>query len=120
MSLQPYFKGIVTNKILSLYQFGVSLKLAHLADFVAHLIVLCTKKQNDLYSKNILEKSSRNNFFFTCNLPDYMSHESLKEFWKNYHFENMRATFLRRCQNSLRQTSHEMMHFQARKTNILK
>ena len=33
-----------------------------------------------------------------------MAHESFKEFWKNCHFENMRADFLRRCQNSLRQT----------------
>ena len=42
-----------------------------------------------------------------------MFHESLKQFWKNNHFENMRASFLRRCQSSLWQTSHEMMHFQA-------
>ena len=41
------------------------------------------------------------------------AHESPKKFWKNSHFENMRADFLRRCQNSLRQTSPEMMHFQA-------
>ena len=54
-------------------------------------------------------------YFFTSILPDYVSHESLKEFWKNCHFENMRADFLRRCQNSLWQTSPEMMHFQARK-----
>ena len=59
-------------------------------------------------------KSSKDNFiFFTCISPDYVSHESPKEFWKNSHFENMRADFLRICQNSLRQTSPEMMHFQA-------
>ena len=29
--------------------------------------------------------------FFTCILPDYVSHESSKEFWKNSHFEKMRA-----------------------------
>jgi hypothetical protein len=40
-------------------------------------------------------------------------HESSKEFWKNSHFENMRADFLMRCQKSLWQTSPEMMHFQA-------
>jgi hypothetical protein len=56
-------------------------------------------------------KSSGNKLIF---LPHYVSHEILKEFWKNSHFENMRADFLRRCQNSLRQTSPEMMHFQAR------
>ena len=64
--------------------------------------------------KILLMKSSGNPFiFFTCILPDYVSHESFKEFWKNSHFENMRADFLMRCQNLLRQTSPEMMHFQA-------
>ena len=37
---------------------------------------------------------------FTCTLPDYVSHESSKELWKNSHFGNMRAGFLRMCQNS--------------------
>jgi hypothetical protein len=46
-------------------------------------------------------------------------HESLKEFWKKSHLENMRASFLRRCQNSLRQTSPKIMYFQTRKINIL-
>jgi uncharacterized protein with PIN domain len=65
-------------------------------------------------SKNLFMKNAKNKFyFFTCILPDYLSHESSKEFWKNSHFENMRADFVRRCQNSLRQTSPEMMHFQA-------
>ena len=41
-----------------------------------------------------------------------MGHESLKEIWKNIHFENLRADFLKkRCQNSIRQTSPKMMHF---------
>ena len=31
-----------------------------------------------------------------------MSHESPKEFWKNKHFESMRAVFLLRCLNPLR------------------
>ena len=31
-----------------------------------------------------------------------VSHESLKELWKNSHFENLRTGFLLRCQNSLR------------------
>ena len=42
--------------------------------------------------------------FFTCISPDYVFHESPKEFWKNDHFENMRADFLRRCEKSLWQT----------------
>ena len=63
-------------------------------------------------SPNILfMKSPQNKFTF---LPDYVSHEIFKEFRKNSHFENIRADFLRRCQNSPRQTSPEMMHFQAR------
>jgi hypothetical protein len=49
-------------------------------------------KSTKLYSKILLVKSSENNFIF---LPDYVSHESLKEFWKNRHFENMRAGFLK-------------------------
>ena len=52
-------------------------------------------------------------FILTCILPDYVGHESLKEFWKNSSFENMRADFLRMCQNSLGQTIPERMHFQA-------
>jgi hypothetical protein len=67
-----------------------------------------------VYSKHLLMKSYKNNFiFFTCILPDYVPHESYKEFWKNSYFENMRADFLRSCQNSLRQISPEIMHFQA-------
>ena len=69
--------------------------------------------QTKVSPKILLMKSSGNNFiFFTCILPDYVSHKSLKEFWKISHFENMRADFFRRSQNSLRQTSPEMMHFQ--------
>jgi hypothetical protein len=63
----------------------------------------------------LLVKSSDNNFVFlpSCILPDYVAHESFKEFLKNSHFENMRADFLRRCQNWIRQASPEMMHLQA-------
>ena len=43
----------------------------------------------------------------------YMANEITKEFWKNSNFENTRAGFLLTCQNSLRQTGPEMMHFQA-------
>ena len=64
-------------------------------------------------SISISEKFRKQHNFLTCILPDYVFHESLKEFWKNKHFEKMRASFYRRCQNPLWQTSHEMMHFQA-------
>ena len=50
-----------------------------------------------------LMKSSDDILYFgTCILPDYVAHESLKEFWTNIYFENMRAGFHRRSQNSLR------------------
>ena len=42
-----------------------------------------------------------------------MPHEITKEFKKNSHFENMTAGFLLRFQNSLRQNTSKMMHFQA-------
>jgi hypothetical protein len=72
------------------------------------------KKTDKSILKNcIIEKFRKKLYFLTCILPDYVFHESPKEFCKNNHFENMRASFFRRYQNSLRQTSHEMMHFQA-------
>ena len=52
-------------------------------------------KSTKLYSKLLLVKSSESTFVFTCILPDYVFHESLKEFWQNRHFENMRAGFLK-------------------------
>ena len=53
-----------------------------------------------------LMKSSENKFyFFTCILVGYVAHESPKEFLEYSHFENMRAGFLLRCQNSLWQTT---------------
>ena len=47
-----------------------------------------------------------------------MAEEIIKEFWKNSHFENMRADFPLRHQNSLRQNTPEMMHFQTWTKNI--
>ena len=52
-------------------------------------------------------------FFLTCIFPDFICHEITKEFWKNNHFENMTVGFLHRRQNSLRQSSPEIMHFHA-------
>ena len=65
-----------------------------LTQYTTHTILykdLLETKSTKLYSKMLLVKSSENNFLFTCTLPDYVSHESSKEFWKNTHFENMRA-----------------------------
>jgi uncharacterized protein with PIN domain len=71
-------------------------------------------KMTKVFFKNFINKEFKKQFyFFICILPDYLSHKSSKEFWKNSHFENMRADFLIRRQNLLRQTSPEMMHFQA-------
>ena len=78
------------------------------------VIDLCAKNMTQVNCKFLLMKSSKKTFnFFTCILPDYVAHEITKEFWKNNHFENMTAGFLLRCQNSLRQNSPRMMHFQA-------
>ena len=46
--------------------------------------------QTKEYSKNLLVKSSENNFiFFTYILFDYVAHKSFKEFGKNSHLENI-------------------------------
>ena len=75
---------------------------------------LMHKKTDKSIFKNCnSEKFRKQLYVFACILPDYVFHESPKEFWKNNYFENMRADFLRRCQNTLWQTSPEMMHFQA-------
>ena len=48
-------------------------------------------------SKKVISKKFRKWFHScTCILPDYVSDESAKEFWKNSHFENLRAGFLGR------------------------
>jgi len=50
------------------------------------------KAQN--YIQNVASEKFRKQFYFlTCILPDYVPQESLKEFWKNSHFENMLAGF---------------------------
>ena len=67
-----------------------------------------------------LIKSSEIEFIsFTCILPDYMAHSISKEFWKNSHFKNMTAGFLRRCKNLLRWIAPKMMHFRPWKKLIL-
>ena len=68
-----------------------------------------------------LHLAAENGHFRICEMllesgiedKNYVAHETTKRFWKNSHFENMRAGFHRRCQNSLRQTSPEMVHIQA-------
>ena len=75
---------------------------------------LMHEKRDKSIIKNFISKKFRKWFyFFTCILPNYLIHKSQKEFWKNSHFENTRAGFLLRCQNSLWQNTSEIMHFQA-------
>ena len=74
---------------------------------------LMHKKTEKSILRFIIQKKFKKQFYFyTCILPGYVSDESPKEFWKNINFENMRVNFIRRCQNSLRQNSPEIMHFQ--------
>ena len=61
----------------------------------------------------VYKKFKKQFYFFTCILPGYVFNESPKEFWKNSNFENIRANFISRCQNSLWQNSPEIIHFQA-------
>ena len=51
-------------------------------------------KSTKLFSKMLLVKSSDDNFIFLPVFYLIMWLESFKEFWKNSHFENMRADFL--------------------------
>ena len=79
--------------------------------FFNYTLSLFKKDKNNL--KKFTSKKSRKYFYlFSCTLPDYVPHERSKEFLENSYFENMKAGFLQKCQNSLRQTSPEMMHFQ--------
>ena len=71
------------------------------------------KKDKSILKDFIYKKFKKQLYFFTCILLGYVFNKSPKEFWKNSNFENMRAGFLRRYQNSLRQNSPEIMHFQA-------
>ena len=71
------------------------------------------KRDKSILRIFINEKFRKLFYFFTCILPNYLTHESQKDFWKNSHFENTRAGFLLWCQNSLWQNTSKMMHFQA-------
>ena len=71
------------------------------------------KNPDSTIFKKFISKKFRKLFYFsTFILPDHMHHESQKQL-KKKHYENTKAGFLLRCQNSLWQTSPEMMHFQA-------
>ena len=54
------------------------------------------KRKAQNYIQNFVSKKFREQFYFlTYILPDNVFHESIKEFWQNSHFENMRAGFLK-------------------------
>ena len=77
------------------------------------------KRDKSILRIFINEKFRKLSYFFTCILPNYLTHESQKDFWKNSHFENTRAGFLLWCQNSLWQNTSKIMHFQDEKIKIL-
>jgi hypothetical protein len=55
-----------------------------------------SKRKAQNYIQNFVSKKFREQFYFlTYILPDNVFHESIKEFWQNSHFENMRAGFLK-------------------------
>ena len=101
-----------------LWGLGLVLKLIFHSKLEVYSLI--RKKSDSTILKNFVREKFRKQFyFFTCILTDYLTHESLKVFWKNSDFENMGASFLRRCQNTLWQNSPEMMHFQAWKKKFL-
>jgi len=69
------------------------------------------KTESNIFKNSICENFSKELYFVTCILPDHVFHDSPKEFWKNNHFENIRPSFFRRCQNSPWQTTHEIKMF---------
>ena len=55
-----------------------------------------SKRKAQNYIQNFVNKNFRKQFYFlTSILPDYAFHKSLKEFWQNSYFENMRAGSLK-------------------------
>ena len=75
---------------------------------------LMHKKPDSTIFKNFIRKKFIKWFYF---LPAFYLIMCLmkvkKNFEKNSHFENTRAGFVLRYQNSLRQNTSKMMHFQA-------
>ena len=73
-----------------------------------------SKQKAQKYIQNCHKvKVQKTVLFFTSILPDYVFLESPKKFWKKSPFEPMRAGFLRKHQNSLRQISPRILGFQA-------
>ena len=56
-------------------------------------------KRRKKYLQLLLLKSKEYKKKITCILPDF---ENSNEFWKNRHFENLRAGVALRCQDSLK------------------
>ena len=55
-----------------------------------------SKRKAQNYIQNFFSKKFREQFYFlTYILPDNVFHESIKVYWQNSHFENMRAGFLK-------------------------
>ena len=73
---------------------------------------LVHKKYVSSKLKNIINEKFKKKNFLPAFYPILLLMISPKNFEKNSHFENMTAGFLLSCQNSLRQTTPEIKHFQ--------
>ena len=73
--------------------------LAYISFLELHNLETLIRNKSDKSFINffINEKFKKVFYFFIWILSNYVSHEIIKEFWKNSHFENVRADFLRRC-----------------------
>ena len=47
---------------------------------------MCKKTDKIIFKNCISDKFRKQLYVFACILPDYVFHESPKEFWKNNHF----------------------------------
>ena len=73
-------------------------KVEPFASIVLNLVTYRpVRKEYDLSKLKIFisKKFSKLFYFLTCILPDNVFHESLKNFWQNSHYENMRVGFLK-------------------------
>ena len=104
--LTTWFSRILNCYIFQLEQFSMLYSVMH------------KKTDKSTFKFFIYKKFKKQLYFFTCILPGYVFNECSKDIWKKSNFKTMRAGFLRRYQNSLRQNSPEIMHFQAWKKNI--
>ena len=111
--LVPLKCGCLINEFFLLFSSSQDLK--YLLNNLSCLSIISLKYTPIQYKRYyfiifLLMKSSENIFYFlNCILPDYMAPESPEEFWKNSHFENMKAV---RVKTHFGKLPLKMMHFQ--------